>query len=745
MKTEATGDFETYSEAGMEWDGAAWRAPRGSSKKGLSAVGVAAYAEHPTTEILCFQYRLPGWPAGFTQLWLPGMLPPVALFDWLAAGCLIEFHNAMFERAIWHHVAGPRYGWPPLPTTQIRCSMARAHVNNLPGGLSDLSAVLELPVRKDADGRRLLTKFSMPRKPTKGNAALRILPAEDPEDAARLYQYCATDVLAEGAASDAMAPMSADELRFWQLDQEMNWRGLALDVPAIHDMIAVLEQAQLKYGREYYDLTGGLAPTQVAETLAWLGARGVRLAALDADAVEEALASPDLPAECRRALEIRGLVASASVKKLYSMARAVSRDGRVRNIIVHHGARTGRPTGDLVQPLNLPKAGPDLQWCDTCDQPSRFPPTPACPWCGSPWGALRKHKWPGAPRRLEGALPADAVIAMMRTRNLETIERFFGSALSAISGCVRSLIVAGPGRELIASDYSAIEAVVTAVLSGCRWRIEAFERREDIYLVSAGKVTGRTLAEYQAYREEFGDHHPDRQKIGKPGELGLGFGGWVTAWRQFDSSDTFTDDEVKRNILAWRAASPEIPEMWGGQARGKPWMRDYRLERFGFEGAFVNAVQFPGQEFWSHGIRFMVRGGALFIRLLSGRELTYHSPNLWPKNDAPGEYDITYMTWNTNPKYGPRGWVPMKTYGGRIAENVVQATAHDIQRYGIEALEAAGYPVVLHVYDENVAEVPEGFGSLEEFERIMGTMPPWAHGWPVRASGGWRGKRYRKA
>jgi DNA polymerase len=102
------------------------------------------------------------------------------------------------------------------------------------------------------------------------------------------------------------------------------------------------------------------------------------------------------------------------------------------------------------------------------------------------------------------------------------------------------------------------------------------------------------------------------------------------------------------------------------------------------------------------------------------------------------------MTWNSNPKYGPPGWVAMNTYGGRLAENIIQATAHDIQRYGIEALEAAGYPIVLHVYDENVAEVPHGFGSIEEFEAIMSTMPPWAADWPVRASGGWRGRRYRK-
>lgn len=86
----------------------------------------------------------------------------------------------------------------------------------------------------------------------------------------------------------------------------------------------------------------------------------------------------------------------------------------------------------------------------------------------------------------------------------------------------------------------------------------------------------------------------------------------------------------------------------------------------------------------------------------------------------------------------------METWGGRLVENIVQATARDIQWHGIMALEAAGYPIVLHVYDEDVAEVPEGFGSIEEFERIMSTMPAWAAGWPIKANGGWRGKRYRK-
>lgn len=739
IEPHATGDFETYSEAGQYWDGKKWHGPPGSINRGIKAVGTFAYAEHPTTEVLVFSYRLPTWAPDVTRRWLPGQLPPQDLFDYLASGGVIEFHNSMFEKAIWRHVCQRLYGWPRLNHRQVRCSMAKAHVNNYPGGLGQLSEVLGLDTRKNKDGTRLLNKFSVPQKPTKKRPTFRVFPADDPEDAENLYGYCDTDVLSEEEASRTMFPLSHAELEFWHVDQDINWRGLGVDTVSVDNMAAVLEQALETYGAEMREITGGLTTNQIKELRGWLAARGVYMDTMSADDVDELLLRRDLPADCHRVLELRSLSGSASVKKLYAMQRTVSRDGRVRNIIVHHGARTGRPTGDLVQPLNLPKSGPDLVWCDNCSRPSKWPAGPhGCPWCMS-------SSVIGKPRKGWKFEAVEFALEIMASRSLAAVVHFFGDALLTISGCIRSMFVAGPGRELIASDYSAIEAVVTAMLSGCQWRIETFRKKLDIYLASASRITGRTLEEYLEHARENGEHHPDRQKIGKPSELGLGFGGWLTAWRQFDDTDTFTDEQVKQNILAWRAASPEIPEMWGGQCRGRG--REYRLERFGFEGAFVNAIQYPNQMFESHGIRFFTRGDTLVIRLLSGRELVYHSPRLFPTQTEwkPGTLDITYMTWNTNPKYGPIGWVPMKTYGGRICENVVQATAHDIQRFGILALERAGYPVVLHVYDEDVSEVPEGFGSIEEYERIMSTMPPWAEGWPVRAAGGWRGRRYRKA
>lgn len=743
----ATGDFETKSAAGFYWDASRnkWAGPAGApqGKKGLPVIGAAAYAEHPSTDVLTFSYTLPGERR---RRWRPGQPNPQELFDHLAAGGRFEAHNVMFERLIWALVCVPRYGWPPLPADQLDCSMATARVNSYPSGLADLGDVLRVNVRKIADGRRLLAKFSVPRQPTKRDPRVWITPDEEPADAENLYGYCDGDVASEQEASGLMPPMSSAEREFWLVDQEINWRGLAVDRKNVRDCIAVLDQALDRYGDEMTALTGGIKPTQLDQLKGWLAAKGVHTASLDADALALLLKRPGNPPDVQRVLELRDLVGSASVKKLFAIENMASRDDRLRNLMVHHGARTGRPTGEGAQPLNMPRGGPKLATCG-CGKPYH-PKHSACPWCGAPTNPGARTAWKPA--------MADPVLSIMAFRSLELVEFYFGDAVLAISGCLRSIFVAGEGMTLLASDYSAIEAVVTAMLAGEQWRIDAFRNGVSIYLASAAKITGNTLETYQAYKRDHGEDHPDRQKIGKVAELALGFGGWITAWRQFDDSDTFTDAEVKGHILAWREASPAIVELWGGQWRGKPW--DGYAERYGFEGAAINAVQYRGTTFAHAGVTFCVesraRGGgaiadALIVTLLSGRQLTYHEPELTPATRewaAPGELQITYSTWNSNPKYGPLGWVRMSTYGSRLCENIVQAVAHDLLRFAILNLRAAGFPTVLHVYDEIIAEIPETTGewALAEFERIMALVPWWAFGWPVKVEGGWRGRRYRK-
>lgn len=732
----ATIDWETYSHAGLHLTDGKYLSMHGSNKpsdKGLRGVGSAVYAQHPTTEILTLSYRLPSGPL---RRWRPGLPPPTDLFDWVTSGGLVEAHNVMFERLIWQYVATPRHGFPPVPVGQWRCSMAKARVNALPGALGDLTAVLQTPIVKDADGKRLLDKFSVPRKPTKTDPRLRIRPEDDPADAERLYGYCDVDVQSEELASAAMLPMTPAEVEFWQCDQEINWRGVGVDVEGVRACIVILEQVFEKYTGEYAALTGGLAPTQLEATKGWLLAHGVAMASMGEEALDAALATDTLPADVRRVLEIRQLTGSASVKKLYAMERMATPEGRLCNLYAHHGARTGRPIGQDVQPTNMPKAGPRVRQCAGCGHWAGSTLT-LCPWCGVPR--------PPSQRPAEWTADAvEDVLEIMRSGSVDMVEMFYGDALLAISGCIRSLFIAAEGHDLIASDYSAIEAVTLAALAGEEWRMETFRAGIDIYLAGAAKITGRPVDFYLDYKRDNGVHHPDRQKIGKVSELACGYQGWIGAYRAFGAEGT--DDEIKAQILAWRAASPAIVEFWGGQGRGFPGSWDYRPELYGIEGAFISAVQNPGLVTWARSLsfRYDADGDYLHMTLPSGRYLTYHTPRLVPSQKRAGELSITYMTWNSNPKYGAQGWICMSTWGGRLAENANQAVAHDIQRYGILALRAAGYPTVLHVYDEDVVEVPAGWGSVEEVEEIMGRMPPWAEGWPIRASGGYRARRYRK-
>lgn len=470
------------------------------------------------------------------------------------------------------------------------------------------------------------------------------------------------------------------------------------------------------------------------------------LKSLDAEAVEQALKRTDLPPDVRRVLEIRSTIGSASVKKLYAIENQTSGDDRLRGLILHHGARTGRPTGRGPQPLNLPKAGPKLATCIACSKPYA-PAHAACPWCNAPAHPAAKTAW--KPEMV------DPVLEVMATRSLAAVEFYFGDAVQCIMGCVRGLFQAGEGMQLIASDYSAIEAVVAACGAGEQWRIDTFNRKEDIYLRSASAITGTPYETYIDYKRQHGDNHPDRQKIGKIAELALGFMGWVGAWRAFDpDSVNKSDDDIKAIITKWREASPRIVAIAGGQQyKWQPCL-------YGIEGAAIQAIQQPGVTFTAKPPPGMApfpveiplvvepygNSGhkALFMTLPSGRRLTYHKPFLADSGRKWSPQAIKFWTENTNPKYGPLGWVVMDTYAGRIWENWVQAVAHDIQRHGIELCKAAGYPMVLGVYDEDIFEVPEGFGSVEEVERLMATMPSWAQGWPIRASDGWAGVRYRK-
>lgn len=770
-------DFETYSEAGFIWDAATnkWECPEGATKKGLPIVGAARYAEHPSTEVLSFYYDLKDGIG--RRCWLPGMPNPTPLFEHVHQ-FPVEAWNSGFEYWIWNKVCAPKYGWPALEVRALRCAMAKSRAHSLPGALDGAGKVLALQYQKDADGTRLLKKFSVPRNPTAKDKRTRIRLHEDPVDGPKLIAYNADDILAEAEASSRIPDLEGEELEFWLLDQEINRRGVQMDVAGISNCIAIVKQAHEQYNAELYALTGGTVAkaSELQKLIGWLGAHGVRMTSLDEENIDAALAAddkarkeemamltspsfllppghvPPMPPACRRALEIRQLVGSAAVKKVFAMANQVTAAGVLHDLFTYYGARTGRTTGNGPQPTNLPNSGPEVIECGACGEFHSVAHTAACPWCRVPYppGGRKPVEW--NPRAVECAL---RVIA---TRDLRTVEYYLGDAMAAVSGCLRGLFIARDGHDLICSDYSSIEAVVLAMIAGEQWRIDVFRTHGKIYEMSAAKITGIPFEDFMRHAgysdaelaapdwylrkpAAKGSHHPQRKKIGKVAELASGYQGWVGSWVAFGADEFMSEPEMKSGILAWREASPAIVEFWGGQERGR-W-RNAVPELYGVEGMFVAAVMNPGREYEFRGFRFIMRGDCVYLRLLSGRYLAYHRPRLQP-NPERGGLSISYEGNNTNPKNGPVGWVRMPTWGGRLTENIVQATARDIQWFGMLNLRRAGYPVVLHVYDEDIAEVPHGYGSVQELESIMSTMPAWAHDWPIKAQGGWRGRRYRK-
>lgn len=541
-------DYETYSEAGFYWDNDAgkWLGPPGApgsdrDDKGLPVVGAANYVKHPTCEVNRCAYDLKDGRG--RRRWRPGQPNPQDLFDFVARGGIVEAFNAPFERWVWSEVCEKRYGWPPCPPIeQWRCAVAKCRAHALPGSLGDVGKVLDVDVKKDDEGTRLIKKFTMPQKPTRLDPRTRhdlldtqqdvdetlallldrpdLKPAdvrkirervaEDIADSARFADYNETDIEAEAHVSALVPDLSPDELTFWIDDQRINRRGVQIDVKAMHDCCAVLDQAIVKYGIEMRQLTG-CAPTEVSKIIGWLRAFGVHTDSLDEEAVEGLLKQRAvLPAPVVRALEIRAAVGSASVKKVYSMRARVTAEGRLHDMYLFHGAHTGRPTGDGVQSTNLPKAGPMVYRCECGRWHGSH--TMTCPWCNrlTIRGPKAAEEW--NPPAVKDAL---AVIA---TRRLDVVEHYFGPALKTIAGCLRGLFIAKPGHVLVSSDFTAIEGVVVACLAGEQWRIDAYANDEPMYLLSAERMFGVSVAEMKEYAKVHGKHHPLRQK-GKGGEL----------------------------------------------------------------------------------------------------------------------------------------------------------------------------------------------------------------------------------
>jgi DNA polymerase len=295
--------------------------------------------------------------------------------------------------------------------------------------------------------------------------------------------------------------------------------------------------------------------------------------------------------------------------------------------------------------------------------------------------------------------------------------RELGAPLTIAGDIQRSVICAAPGHKLIAGDFSAIESRVLAWFAGEEWKLANYREYDatgrpelEPYCATATRMLKRTVTP----ADDAG------RQIGKTADLALGFGGTLKAWRRFNPDDERTDGEIDLNIAEWRHAHPATTEFW----------KDLNL-------ACKQAVHTGGKINRGNRFSFTMEHGTLFITLPSGRRLAYPQARL-----GPGKYEGRREVYFKSNARG--GWADERNWYGTFTENVVQATARDLLAHAMLRLERAGYPVVLHVHDEVVCEVPEDFGSEDEFRRIMLDLPDWAAGLPV-AGKVRSGKRYAKS
>lgn len=727
-------DFETYSEAGYarvpdpkKPGGFKWQSATGKANTaGIKGVGAPAYSEHPSTEILWLVYDLkqgdgPVW-------WWAGMPYDVLepLFDHIRRGGLIAAWNSAFEFWIWKNVGHARMGWPPLARTQLRCDQAKAHAWALPGQLELAAKAINPNTPKDPRGKALIKMFSRPRTATKADPVERFTQVERPEEFFEFGEYCQQDIIAEAGIAQKVPDLSPDELEMWLVDQQINERGVAIDLESLANLTTLVDSAVGQYTAELQAYTLGKvknadSPKALKD---WLHANGCMIPNCQADTLQDWLAKWDKPKDhVHRVLGLQCLIGSNSVKKLAAIKRRLTRDGRLHDLFQYHGPHTGRWAGRGPQPQNLPSSGPDLARCESCGK-HYGTHAGVCPWCGCAAALSETVEW--CPEAVEDVLQC----VNHFKGDLQMFEHYYGDAVATAVGCLRGLFVAGPGKELISSDYSAIEAVVLACLANETWRIVVFRTHGKIYEMAAAKASGLPFDEILAHKEQTGKDHPLRKKLGKVGELAFGYQGGVGAAKNFGADQFFEDDDaINAFKKQWRSDSPNIEKFW-----------------YGVQDASIKAVMNPGQCFSYGPIAYGMKGGDLYCQLPSGRCLTYHDAYViddvtpWGKTVK----KLHFWGYNSDSKKGPVGWLSHDTYGGKLTENIVQAVARDIMAHAIKQLEKRGYHIVLHVHDEVVVEVPEGWGTIEELESIMADLPHWCADWPIKASGGWSGYRFRK-
>lgn len=487
-------------------------------------VGAYKYCKHPSFEILLFAYAFNDEPveiidftteeyAKDTKDITGWRLLPDRVVDALEnIDILKSAFNANFER---NSVLA--YGFDNSPE-QWDCTMIKAMRLGLPSSLDMVGKALHLSEDKQKmkEGKALIQYFCKPCKPTKTNGGrTRNLTEHAPEKWETFKEYCKQDVEVERDIRNKLSKYEviSKEKLLWNLDQEINDRGINLDLDMINRAIDCDEQLSYRLMNEARELTGLDNPNSLAQLKKWIGERvGYAVGSITKDTIPALIRDAESKGnvEVKRILELRQLMGKTSTKKYQTMINMRCDDGRVRGLLQFYGAnRTGRWAGRGVQVQNLPQNHlPDL----------------------------------------------DNARNILKNGDFDTLEFLFDSIPDTLSQLIRTAFIPTEGNRFIVADFSAIEARVIAYIAGEEWRLEVFKQGGDIYCASASKMFGVPV-------EKHGVNGELRAK-GKIAELALGYGGAGGAIRAFDKAGSIPDKELPKIVSDWRKASPHITKLW---------------------------------------------------------------------------------------------------------------------------------------------------------------------------------------
>lgn len=537
----------------------------------IGKCGAYRYVDSPNFEILLLAYAYDDEPVTVIDLAQNEAIPKDVLAGISDEGVTKVAHNAVFER-----VCLSKYLNKRLDPKAWHCTMVHALSLGFPASLSDVGKALNLEddKQKMAVGKRLITYFCKPCKPTQANSQrTRNYPHHDPEKWDLFKEYNRQDVVTEQAIYDRLMkfPLPENERILYCLDQSINDYGIGVDTDLMDKVIGYSKDYEAALRKECEELTGGINVHSIVQLKQWLTEQeGRQIDSLTKDDVDQLL-KLELKPSSKRILELRQETGKTSVKKYEAFERSICSDGRIHGAFQFYGAgHTGRWAGRLIQPQNFPRnAFEDI--------------------------ALARQ--------------------MVKSEKWDEIEMLYGSMNDVFSTLIRTLIVPPQGMTFAIADYSAIEARVVAWMADEKWRQDVFAKGGDIYCMSATQMFGVPV-------EKHGQNSHLRKK-GKVAELACGYGGGVGALRKMGGEQMGLSEKEMDNIVKkWRRSSPHVVKLWRELGDAAIEAIDTRLRVKCRHG-----VSFK----YAKGILFMTlpsgRSLAYVQPRFDGRELTYMGMN----------------------------------------------------------------------------------------------------------------------